>query len=117
MFGITYPVMAAPMGLHSGGTLAAAVSAAGGLGSFAGTHPWQAAWRTGPTPRAATVVGRLVLVARGLSNADIAEYLHLSHGTVKTHIGRLLSKLEARDRAQLVISAYESGLVTATGGS
>lgn len=39
MFGLTYPVMAAPMGLHSGGTLAAAVSAAGGLGSFGGTHP------------------------------------------------------------------------------
>ncbi|MEW9519772.1 nitronate monooxygenase [Streptomyces tubercidicus] len=39
MFGITYPVMAAPMALHSGGTLAAAVSAAGGLGSFGGTHP------------------------------------------------------------------------------
>ncbi|MFE4964297.1 NAD(P)H-dependent flavin oxidoreductase [Streptomyces sp. NPDC056660] len=41
MFGITYPVMAAPMSLHSGGTLAAAVSAAGGLGSFGGTHPWK----------------------------------------------------------------------------
>ncbi|WP_255949573.1 response regulator [Streptomyces odontomachi] len=55
----------------------------------------------------------LVLVARGLSNADIAAYLHLSNGTVKTYIGRLLSKLRARDRAQLVISAYESGLVSA----
>ncbi|MCX4658427.1 response regulator [Streptomyces uncialis] len=55
----------------------------------------------------------LVLVARGLSNADICEYLHLSNGTVKTYIGRLLSKLRARDRAQLVISAYESGLVSA----
>lgn len=54
----------------------------------------------------------LVLVARGLSNADISEYLHLSNGTVKTYIGRLLSKLRARDRAQLVISAYESGLVS-----
>ncbi len=56
----------------------------------------------------------LLLVARGLSNTDIAEHLHLSHGTVKTHIGRLLSKLRARDRAQLVISAYESGLVSVT---
>ncbi|MEV6155895.1 response regulator transcription factor [Nonomuraea sp. NPDC052129] len=55
----------------------------------------------------------LVLVARGLSNADISEYLHRSTGTVKTYIGRLLSKLGARDRAQLVISAYESGLVSA----
>ncbi|MFE9622964.1 NAD(P)H-dependent flavin oxidoreductase [Streptomyces sp. NPDC006527] len=41
MFGIAHPVMAAPMGLHSGGRLAAAVSAAGGLGSFGGTHPWK----------------------------------------------------------------------------
>ncbi|MCG5211796.1 response regulator transcription factor [Streptosporangium sp. KLBMP 9127] len=55
----------------------------------------------------------LLLIARGLSNTEIAEHLHLSSGTVKTHIGRLLAKLRARDRAQLVISAYESGLVTA----
>lgn len=54
-----------------------------------------------------------MLVARGLSNADISEYLHLSNGTVKTYIGRLLNKLRARDRARLVISAYESGLVSA----
>lgn len=53
----------------------------------------------------------LVLVARGLSNTEIAEHLHLSMGTVKTHMGRLLSKLHARDRAQLVIAAYESGIV------
>ncbi|AJF68448.1 response regulator transcription factor [Streptomyces vietnamensis] len=55
----------------------------------------------------------LLLVARGFSNADIAAYLCLSNGTVKTYIGRLLTKLRARDRAQLVISAYESGLVHA----
>lgn len=54
----------------------------------------------------------LTLIARGLSNAEIAEHLHLSPGTVKTHIGRLLSKLSARDRAQLVIAAYEAGLVS-----
>ncbi len=52
-------------------------------------------------------------MARGFSNADIAAYLCLSDGTVKTYIGRLLTKLWARDRAQLVISAYESGLVHA----
>lgn len=56
----------------------------------------------------------LVLIARGLSNPEIAEHLHLSHGTVKTHIGRLLAKLAARDRAQLVIVAYETGLVAAS---
>jgi DNA-binding NarL/FixJ family response regulator len=54
----------------------------------------------------------LTLVARGLSNAEITEHLHLSVATVKTHVGHLLDKLAARDRAQLVIAAYESGLVS-----
>ncbi|MDQ3786081.1 MAG: response regulator transcription factor [Actinomycetota bacterium] len=54
----------------------------------------------------------LLLIARGMSNTEIAVHLHLGLATVKTHIGRLLSKLQARDRAQLVIVAYESGLVT-----
>jgi DNA-binding NarL/FixJ family response regulator len=53
----------------------------------------------------------LLLIANGLSNTEITRHLHLSVGTVKTHIGRLLHKLQARDRAQLVITAYESGLV------
>jgi DNA-binding NarL/FixJ family response regulator len=53
----------------------------------------------------------LLLIARGLSNAEIMAQLHVSTGTVKTHIGNLLSKLHARDRAQLVIAAYESGLL------
>ncbi|MEU8803974.1 response regulator transcription factor [Spirillospora sp. NPDC048819] len=53
----------------------------------------------------------LTLVARGLSNTELAEHLHLSPATVKTHIGHLLAKLRARDRAQLVIAAYETGLV------
>ena len=56
----------------------------------------------------------LVLIARGLSNTEIAERLYLGVATVKTHVGRLLSKLHARDRAQLVIAAYESGLVGRT---
>jgi DNA-binding NarL/FixJ family response regulator len=55
----------------------------------------------------------LILIARGLSNGDIAAHLTLSQATVKTHIGRLLAKLNARDRAQLVVIAYETGLVTA----
>ncbi|MDL4813940.1 response regulator [Actinomadura opuntiae] len=53
----------------------------------------------------------LALIARGLSNAELAEHLQLSPATVKTHIGHLLAKLQARDRAQLVIAAYETGLV------
>jgi DNA-binding NarL/FixJ family response regulator len=56
----------------------------------------------------------LTLIARGLGNSEIELHLRLSRGTVKTHIGRLLAKLEARDRAQLVIVGYETGLVEAT---
>ena len=54
----------------------------------------------------------LTLIGRGLSNHEIGEALYIGAATTKTHISRILSKLNARDRAQLVVTAYESGLIT-----
>jgi DNA-binding NarL/FixJ family response regulator len=57
----------------------------------------------------------LQMVARGMSNAEIAEELVISPATAKTHVAHLLTKLDARDRIQLVIIAYQSGLVSTAG--
>jgi DNA-binding NarL/FixJ family response regulator len=69
-----------------------------------------------PAPELAAVTSRerevLTLIGRGLTNQEIADDLHISHATARTHVGHLLTKLAARDRAQLVITAYETGLVT-----
>jgi len=82
------------------------------IGQFAGQH------RSGRKPRELTrITDRerevLRLVGLGMSNAEIAAALYISPGTVKTHMARLLAKLDARDRVQLVITAYEAGLVSA----
>ena len=75
--------------------------------------------RPGPSDRPAALdeltareLEVLVLVARGCSNADIARQLVVSDATVKTHVARIFSKLSLHDRAQAVVLAYESGLVT-----
>lgn len=67
------------------------------------------------TGRLEVLTGRerevLVEIAHGATNSEIANRLHLAEATVKTHVGRLLAKLQARDRVHLVVTAYETGLV------
>jgi DNA-binding NarL/FixJ family response regulator len=72
--------------------------------------------RPAPSPRLATLTDRerevMTLVAAGLSNDEIAARLVLSPATAKTHVSRIMTKLDVRDRAQLVVLAYESAMVT-----
>ncbi|MBT2209569.1 MULTISPECIES: response regulator [Actinomadura] len=75
----------------------------------AGDAPGSAPWHGRLTEREADV---LRLVAKGHSNAEIAQELFVSPQTVKTHVGNVLGKLQARDRTQAVILAYETGFIT-----
>jgi DNA-binding NarL/FixJ family response regulator len=92
------------------------------IGEFARTaRPEPAATTCSPSAQRALAVVTdrerevLELVARGMSNAEIADHLTISPATAKTHVAHLLTKLDARDRIQLVILAYQSGLVPANG--
>ena len=80
-----------------------------------GTSPSTSAPSPADDTRLADLTAReievLTAVARGLTNAEISAELYLAEATVKTHIGRILSKAQLRDRVQMVLLAYESGLV------
>ncbi|SDQ96218.1 response regulator transcription factor [Thermostaphylospora chromogena] len=100
--------------VHSGDAVVAPSTTRRLLDRFAAHLP-DGEWRHAADPLTAREREVLVLVARGLSNAEIAERLHLAEATVKTHLGRVLAKLRLRDRAQVVVYAYESGLVSPSG--
>jgi DNA-binding NarL/FixJ family response regulator len=98
--------------VHSGDAVVAPSTTRRLLDRFA---PMLPASDAPPPPSLAGLTERerevLILIAQGLSNAEIARRLVLSEATVKTHVGRILMKLELRDRVQAVVLAYETGLV------
>ncbi|MET9723894.1 response regulator transcription factor [Streptomyces zaomyceticus] len=103
---------------HAGEALLSPAATKGLIATFLAQGPGAEAvgeGGRGRTERLAALTARerevLVLVAGGLSNDEIAERLDVSPLTVKTHVNRAMAKLGARDRAQLVVTAYESGLV------
>jgi len=81
------------------------------LDSYARRLPLPASAAAGPAEITRRELAVLLHVARGLSNAEIAAQLYLAESSVKTHVGHLLAKLRCHDRVQLVIYAYESGLI------
>ncbi len=85
------------------------------IAAFAGHLPDPSTGRSPTDERLHQLTERerevLLEVARGRSNGEIAQQLHLSQATVKTHVGRILTKLALRDRVQVVVFAYEAGIV------
>lgn len=108
-------VAAAIRHIHAGDAVVAPSTTRRLLGHFARSQPAETGSEAGAqiealTPREHEV---LVLIARGMSNSEIATQLVLAEGTVKVHVGRILTKLDLRDRVQAVVLAYETGLVEA----
>ncbi|GAB3457716.1 response regulator transcription factor [Streptomonospora sediminis] len=112
-------LLSAIRSVHSGDAVVAPSTTRRLLDRFAGQLPGGADDPPAPpsldalTPREREV---LAVVARGLSNTEIADRLSVSEATVKTHVGRILMKLQLRDRVQAVVLAYETGLVDVRGG-
>ena len=100
--------------VHSGDAVVAPSTTRRLLERFAGHLPEEGGARAvAPGTEALTDRERevLLLVAKGLSNAEIGKRLYVAEATVKTHVGRILTKLDLRDRVQIVVYAYETGLV------
>ncbi|MBL1114713.1 response regulator transcription factor [Streptomyces sp. 110] len=112
-------LLAAIRAVHSGDAVVAPSTTRRLLDRFAPILPGAGAGGGRARPELDRLTDRerevVLLVAQGLSNGEIAARLVLSEATVKTHVGRILTKLELRDRVQVVVMAYETGLVRAGG--
>ncbi|WP_336208318.1 response regulator transcription factor [Nonomuraea sp. LPB2021202275-12-8] len=105
----TAELLSAIRSVHAGDAVVAPTTLKRMLDRFATFLPSDAPAATGElTPREREV---LLMVARGRSNLEIAAELEVAEATVKTHLGRVLAKLGVRDRAQVVVYAYEAGLI------
>jgi DNA-binding NarL/FixJ family response regulator len=109
-------LLSAIRSVHSGDAVVAPSTTRRLLEHFAGSLPDEAGPSTAPPAAVAALTDRerevLELIAKGRSNSEIAATLVVAEATVKTHVGRILAKTGVRDRVQLVVLAYESGLVT-----
>lgn len=111
-------LLAAIRSVHSGDAVMAPSATRRLLERFVPSLPATVEEMRSPDERIAVLTNRerevLTAVGRGLSNAEIAATLFVAEATVKTHIGRILAKLHLRDRVQMVVLAYDTGLVRPT---